>query len=164
MHQIDEGLSVSMSGPEAEGYVRAALAQIGEWGIVMPDTPPLVLDFGLGDFQNVGEIEFWIANEEAAGYCGKFLFMNTAQTCPRHMHRDKLETFFIVRGAIEMTYDKRSFTMEAGATLRAERGKEHRFTAREPSLILEVSQPSVIADNYFEDTRIPIGGNYQPSV
>ncbi|MEI6874624.1 MAG: cupin domain-containing protein, partial [Spirochaetota bacterium] len=90
--------------------------------------------------------------------CGKFLFVWPGQTCPRHMHRKKLETFFIVRGRIEMEHDGRVTTMKTGDLLRVATGTKHRFTGIEATLILEVSMPSVIEDNWFEDGRIPIGG------
>lgn len=37
----------------------------------------------------------------------------------------------------------------------------HSFTGIGPALLLEVSTPCVISDNYFENTAIPIGGNYR---
>jgi N-acetylneuraminate synthase len=125
----------------------------------MPAVEPLVLDFGLGDFDKVGLIEYWIANEEAAGYCGKFLFVLDGQTCPKHHHKAKLETFFIVKGQVEMEYDGRVRTMNPGDTLRVECGKPHRFTGRGPALLIEVSKPCIIDDNHFADPRIPIGSN-----
>jgi len=54
--------------------------------------------------------------------------------------------------------------MSAGDVLRVEVGKDHRFTGLGPCLLLEVSKPSIIADNYFENTNIPIGGNYRNSL
>ncbi len=127
----------------------------------MPNVEPLVLDFGLGNFQKIGEIEFWIANENDAGYCGKFLFVNKGQTCPKHMHAEKLETFYIVKGRVKMFYDGEEYEMAAGDVLRVEVGKLHSFFGIESSLLLEVSKPSIITDNYFENTDIPIGGNYK---
>ena len=43
-------------------------AKMKEWGIAMPPAQPLVMDFGLEDFNKVGLIEYWIANEVDAGY------------------------------------------------------------------------------------------------
>jgi len=68
-------------------------ASIGGWGLTMPGAEPLALDFGLGRFDEIGEIEFWVANEETCGYCGKFLFVAGGQTCPYHKHHKKHETF-----------------------------------------------------------------------
>ncbi len=159
MDQLEKGLSLSMTGAAREAALERFLALLGTWGLRMPAVEPLVLDFGLGDFQRVGLIEYWIANEEAAGYCGKFLFVFDGQTCPQHYHRDKLETFYIVHGAVEMEYDGVVRTMVAGDTLRVECGKTHRFTGHGPALLLEVSRPSIVDDNYFSDDRVPYGGN-----
>ena len=75
MEELEKGLDISMSGAAAKAAVDRALAQISSWGLTMPEVEPLVLDFGLGRFDRIGEIEFWIANEVDAGYCGKFLFV-----------------------------------------------------------------------------------------
>ena len=160
MDELNKGLEISVKGEKAVDALASAHDQMKKWDIVMPDVEPLVLDFGLGDFRKIGEIEFWIANENEAGYCGKFLFVLKDQTCPKHMHKEKLETFFIVKGRLMMTYDDDEREMRAGDVLRVYTGKHHSFTGIEPSLLLEISKPSIIADNYFENTRIPIGGNY----
>ena len=52
--------------------------------------------------------------------------------------------------------------MSGGDVLRVETGAMHSFTGIEPTLLLEVSKPSIIDDNFFENTDIPIGGNYRP--
>lgn len=161
MDELKKGLSVSLHGAEAEEAADRARRQAREWGLELPDTEPLVLDFGLGSFEETGEVEFWIANEAEAGYCGKFLFLFEGQTCPKHMHKEKLETFFILRGRVRMEYEGKTLTMKTGDTLRMETGTYHTFTGLEPTLLLEVSNPSIIDDNYFGDTRIPIGGNYE---
>jgi mannose-6-phosphate isomerase-like protein (cupin superfamily) len=157
MDQLDRGLRQSIAGPIRARALKRFGELLKEWGLRMPSVEPLVLDFGMGDFQRIGLIEYWIANEEAAGYCGKFLFVLDGQTCPLHYHRNKLETFFIVRGEVEMEYQGAVWTMSAGDTLRVECGKAHRFTGLGPALLLEVSLPSIIDDNYFVDARIPFG-------
>jgi quercetin dioxygenase-like cupin family protein len=159
MEELDKGQAVGLRGREAKKIVARVRRQIEAWGLAMPATEPLVFDFGLGDFANTGEVEFWIANEVEAGYCGKFLFVFAGQTCPSHHHRDKLETFFLVRGRLRVTYDGSERILRAGDTLRVETGRKHSFTGIEASLLLEVSKPSIIADNYFENPDIPIGGN-----
>lgn len=160
MDQLREGLAIAMQPEQAAPYLEAAQKQISDWGLTMPHVDPLVMDFGLRQFSEIGEIEFWITNEEEAGYCGKYLYMAKGQTCPKHMHKDKLETFFIVKGRIEMLYAERKLNLSAGGTLLVETGNYHEFSALEPSLILEISRPSVISDNYFADPRIPFGGNF----
>ena len=162
MEELDRALDISLQGEEAERAVRRIHEQVKEWGFKLPNVDPLVLDFGLGDFDSVGEVEFWIANEVEGGYCGKFLFVFPGQSCPKHMHKVKLETFFIVRGSVEMFHHGSVRIMSTGGVLRVDVGEEHRFTGIEPTLLLEVSKPSIVGDNYFENPSIPIGGNYRP--
>jgi mannose-6-phosphate isomerase-like protein (cupin superfamily) len=159
MDELDKGLDVAIHGEKAERATLRALRQVESWGLKLPDVAPLVLDFGLGDFDRIGEVEFWIANEAAAGYCGKFIFVWTGQTCPKHMHKDKLETFFIVKGRVEMDHDGKVAGLKTGDVLRVPTGTYHRFTGLEPTLLLEVSKPTIIIDNHFEDERITIGRN-----
>ena len=90
-------------GEEREEALRKYKEIIESWGIRMPEVKPQVLDLGLGDFYKVGLIEYWIANNEKEGYCGKFLFVFDSQACPYHHHNFKHETFFILKGKIGKT-------------------------------------------------------------
>ena len=49
--------------------------------------------------------------------------------------------------------------MNPGDVLRVAPSVVHSFTGVGPALLLEVSTPCIIEDNYFEDRNIPIGGN-----
>jgi N-acetylneuraminate synthase len=161
MDELKKGLLISLHGKRSNEIIKKVHKIVRQWGLRLPDVDPLVLDFGLGRFNEIGEVEFWIANEKEAGYCGKFLFLFEGQRCPNHMHKVKLETFFVVKGQIEMIYNGKTIVLKAGDTLRMETGVYHGFLALEPVLLLEVSRPSLIDDNYFENTLIPIGGNYK---
>ena len=163
MEELAKGLSISLAGAEREAALRRIQPHITRWGIAVPPVEPLVLDFGLGDFNRTGLIEYWIANENAAGYCGKYLFVFEGQTCPRHRHRLKHETFFLVEGRLEVEYDGDIRLLHRGETLTIKPGRYHRFTGLEPSLLLELSMPCVIADNDFENRAIPIGSGFRPA-
>lgn len=162
MDELDIGLKISVTGPLRDEALAACARQLKAWDVAMPPVEPLVLDFGLRDFYRTGLIEYWVANEIEAGYCGKFLFLFDGQTCPMHHHREKLETFYIHRGVVRMQYRGREWDMQPGEVLRVETGHPHQFRGVGPALILEVSKPCVIADNYFANPQIPIGGNYRP--
>lgn len=163
MDQLEQGQGISVTGALRRDALERSSAQISQWNLAMPNIDPLVFDFGLGDFDRIGEVEYWIANEVEAGYCGKFLFLFQGQMCPEHYHRMKLETFFIQRGQVRMNCDGKSWVMQEGDVWRMAPGVKHSFASEGgPALILEVSKPCIIADNYFTDTRIPIGSNYQP--
>ena len=161
MDELDSGQQISVTGTVREEALAACARQLRAWDVAMPPVEPLVLDFGLGDFYRTGLIEYWIANEIEAGYCGKFLFLFDGQTCPLHHHRTKLETFYIQRGTARMQYGGREWDMVPGKVLRVETNHPHQFCGIGPVLILEVSKPCIIADNFFTDRRIPIGGNYR---
>ena len=160
MQELDKAFSIAAS----EEISRRALAgfhkQLAAWEIVMPQVDPLVLDFGLDDFHQYGLIEYWICNEVEAGYCGKYLFVFDGQYCPMHRHRHKAETFFVARGTLEVTVDGKVGTLKEGETLFIPPWTPHQFCGVGPALLLEISAPCHVDDNYFEDPRIPIGGNY----
>jgi D-lyxose ketol-isomerase len=161
MNELDRALDIALKGPEAERALGDFRRQIAAWNVALPPVEPLVLDFGLGDFRRVGLIEYWIANEAAAGYCGKYLFVFDGQTCPLHRHRVKHETFFIVKGRVAMEYNGRRLELGEGGVLAVEPWKFHSFTGVGPALLLELSMPCQVDDNYFDNPDIPIGGNYR---
>ena len=145
---------VELQGPEREQALSAIGEQLSTWGLSMPEVSPLPLHFGLNRFTEIGETEYWIANEEEHGYCGKFLFVFDGQTCPHHYHQMKHETFFVVKGSIRMRLDEGERVMREGDLLPMAPGTAHSFTGIGPALILEVSKPSVLQDNFFEDKNI----------
>ncbi len=160
MKELDKALSIALKGAKAARALARFRRQMKTWKTALPPVAPLVLDFGLGEFEKTGLIECWIANEPKAGYCGKYLFVFDGQTCPMHRHRRKHETFFIVKGRVAMTYDGKRRVMNEGEVLPVKNWKFHSFTGIGPALVLEVSMPCEVDDNYFEDPAIPIGGNY----
>lgn len=162
MEGLSEVLDHSLKGKEAIEITQKIQVQIEEWGLALPEVEPLILDFGLGKFDEIGETEYWIANEVEGGYCGKFMFMFKGQTCPSHHHKEKLETFFIVKGKVRMEYEDEVRILNPGDVLLINVGKYHRFSAMETSLILEVSKPCIGGDSHFKNSAIPYGENYRP--
>lgn len=156
MHTMNDSelQDAMLSGSEREAALEECRKQIAAWGLNMPDVEPLPLHFGLNDFRNTGEIEFWIANETDAGYCGKFIFVFDGQTCPYHHHNVKHETFFIVKGRMKMIINGQERIMEQGDTLAVPTGTDHSFTGLGNALLLEVSMPSTTRDSFFADKRI----------
>ena len=141
-------------GEERDAALAEMKRRLDAWGLVMPEVEPLVTQFGLNRFRDVGLIEYWVANEEEAGYCGKFLFVFDGQACPLHRHAVKHETFFVVKGEVKMTVDGGERRLRAGDTLVMPAGQGHTFTGVGPALLLEVSMPSRLEDNFFADKRI----------
>ncbi len=157
MDELDKALAEGITGELRDEAIAAFNTQLDEWGLAMPPVEPIVCDCGLGEFYNVGLIECWVANELAAGYCGKFLFVFDGQACPLHHHRTKTETFFIVKGQVRMMFDGRERMMGPGEVLKVPVGADHAFTGDGPALLLEVSMPCEVTDNVFADDRITKG-------
>jgi D-lyxose ketol-isomerase len=161
MEELDKALGIALKGPPAQRALADCARQIAAWGVALPPVAPLVLDFGLGDFARTGLIEYWIANEVAAGYCGKYLFVFDGQTCPLHCHRVKHETFLVVQGRVRMVHEDAVREMGPGEILPVAPGTRHSFTGVGPALLLELSMPCAVDDNYFDNPGIPIGGNWR---
>lgn len=159
MSDIDWTNDFELQGQARADAISAALDTIAGWGLVMPDFNPMPLHFGLHDWDNIGETEWWIVNDTTNNYCGKFLFLFDGQRCPEHHHKIKDETFYIVRGDVEMTIDGNSTILHPGDVLQVSPGQRHTFAAHGgPCLVLEVSLPSISGDNIFVDTRIGNNG------
>ena len=147
-----------ITGEKRKQALKQCRDTIKGWGLTMPDVEPLALDFGLGRFDETGEIEFWVANEEEYGYCGKFLFVADGQTCPCHEHDKKHETFFVMKGKVRMTVDDEEKVLQEGDILVMLPGQRHSFTGIGPALLLEVSMPSIRNDNFFANKDIGDSG------
>ena len=145
---------LEIQGSERSEALEAIRRQIAEWGLTMPNVEPVPLHFGLGRFREIGETEFWVANERGHGYCGKFLFLFDGQTCPHHHHQVKHETFFMVRGSVSMNVAGQARVLNQGDVLAMPPGTSHSFTGVGPALVLEVSTPTLLQDNFFEDPDI----------
>jgi mannose-6-phosphate isomerase-like protein (cupin superfamily) len=157
MDELDKAIGIALKGPLAERALARQHRQMREWGITLPPGEAIVLDFGLGRFDEIGEIEHWIANEVQEGYGAKYLFVQDGQTCPIHHHNEKHETFFIVKGSVLVVLDGLERRMEEGDVLSIRQGQAHCFTGIGPALILEVGTPCLVSDNYFDDRDITIG-------
>lgn len=154
MQELAKGLDISINGPEADLAIVTFQRQMDAWGLSLPPAQPLVLDFGLGRFDQIGLIEYWIANETEAGYCGKYLFVFDGQQCPAHSHRVKHETFFVVRGCLKVRLNGQSIVLHQGEVLPISPGCVHSFKGQGSSLLLELSMPCRVSDNRFEDPQI----------
>lgn len=141
--------------PDKRKIIAKAKKIISGWGLRMPEKVKLAFDFGLGDFYRIGEVEFWVANETNEGYCGKFLFLFSNQTCPKHYHVEKHETFYIIKGVVFMEADVRKFKMLEGDCFTMKPGVKHTFTSvKGPALVLEVSKPCEPGDSIFQNRKI----------
>jgi mannose-6-phosphate isomerase-like protein (cupin superfamily) len=152
----DETLKqIELQDTQRNEALHACKEVLNSWNLTLPDVEPSPLHFGLNEFYNFGHIEFIIVNNMEEGYCGKFIFMFRGQTCPCHHHIKKHETFFIVKGKIEMEIENKKIIMNQGDCLSVPQNVKHKFTAIEgDALLLESSKPDLVNDSVFVDDRI----------
>ncbi len=154
MNEAEILAQISLQGAEREKTLQKIHQTVASWGLKLPDVAPDPLHFGYNDFYNIGETEFNINNNVEQGYCGKFMFMFAGQTCPMHFHRKKHETFFIVKGKVDMELAGKKYILNQGDRLIVDQFAKHQFTALEDSLILESSKPDLVDDSIFDDQKI----------
>lgn len=108
-------------------------------------TYPVVHKKGWGE-------EVWIANHEK--YCGKILRFNKGAQFSMHYHMLKHETFYVLKGKLELRcYDLSDATehdgeIVAGDAIVIPPGNPHQLRALEDSEILEISTQHFESDSY----------------
>jgi quercetin dioxygenase-like cupin family protein len=98
--------------------------------------------------------EIWIANTLL--YCGKILVLNEGKRCSIHYHKLKDETFYILKGKVEMRIWQLNeypdnggrFVMNPSEVLHVPPTLVHQFLGLEDSEILEVSTQHFEEDSY----------------
>jgi ADP-L-glycero-D-manno-heptose 6-epimerase len=89
--------------------------------------------------------EEWIVNRD---YCGKKLTLNKGFRCSMHYHKNKDETFYILKGKVLMETDKETKIMAEEDSILIEPNTKHRFTGLENSEIMEFSTHHEDEDSY----------------
>jgi len=89
--------------------------------------------------------EIWLANNDPNDYCGKILHINAGQTTSMHYHMDKHETFYVLKGSLELELldtrdgEKQLVCLEEGDGYEIERGQPHQLGASIDTDIIEIS-------------------------
>jgi len=90
--------------------------------------------------------EEWIVNNPV--YCGKFLYLTKGKRCSLHYHKNKDETFYVLRGKVLMEVDDREKIMKKGDIQHITPLTKHRFSGLENSVIIEFSTHHEDSDSY----------------
>ena len=92
--------------------------------------------------------EIWIVNRD---YCGKKLILNKGYRCSMHHHKNKDETFYILKGKVLMETDNKKQIMTEGDSIIIAPNTKHRFTGLENSEIIEFSTHHEDEDSYRDE-------------
>ncbi len=92
--------------------------------------------------------EQWIVNRD---YCGKRLILNKGYRCSMHYHKNKDETFYILKGKVLMEIENKKHIMIQGDSILITPNAKHRFTGLEDSEIMEFSTHHEDSDSYRDE-------------
>lgn len=92
--------------------------------------------------------EIWIVNKD---YCGKKLILKKGFRCSMHYHKNKDETFYILKGRVLMEADNKKQIMTEGDSIMITPNTKHRFTGLENSEIIEFSTHHEDEDSYRDE-------------
>lgn len=94
--------------------------------------------------------EEWLANTEK--YCGKILTLNPGFICSYHYHKNKDETFYVLKGKVYLELDSQKIILNKGESIRIMPGQKHRFASLEKvSKMIEISTHHEESDSYRDN-------------
>ena len=94
--------------------------------------------------------EEWLANTDK--YCGKILVLKPGFICSYHYHKNKDETFYILKGLVYLQVEGKDVILKKGESIRITPGKKHQFASLSGvSKIIEISTHHEEEDSYREN-------------
>ncbi len=93
--------------------------------------------------------EIWMVNTNL--YCGKILYITPGKMSSIHHHKNKDETFYVLKGRIFIEVDGVKKVFEEGGSLRIIPNIKHRFGGLgEENIMVEISTHHEDEDSYRE--------------
>ena len=98
-----------------------------------------------------GHEYIWATNDK---YCGKFMRFKTGAKFSMHFHANKDETWYVLNGKFEVRYIQtkdasiQTQILNEGDTWKNEPLEPHQLICIEEGVIIEVSTPDSVEDNY----------------
>lgn len=98
-----------------------------------------------------GQELIWATNDK---YCGKLLKFNSGSKFSMHFHAEKDESWYVLSGKFKLktidtkTADLHEKILDVGETVRIFPLQPHQLICIEEGVIIEVSTPDSVEDNY----------------
>lgn len=106
---------------------------------------------GVENFAKMGAVFINIVNRS---YCKSYVIMLPNQRYPKHFHKIKTESFYILYGTLNVKLDGELYRLNAGQMLHIERGQDHEFWAETEVVFEEISTLYMPNDSFYIDTDI----------
>lgn len=110
---------------------------------------------GILNFRKVGTVLIEVVNRS---YAKKILVQLPGQSHPLHMHKLKEETFVVLSGGIDLTMDRRTYSLKPGDKITVLPGVWHEFNSAEGCILEEISTTAISGDSVYRDPKINIMG------
>lgn len=139
------------------GYIQnitnSVVAMLNSYGVAYPKHSKLEIShhYGLEHFYNTGLAMITLINGK---YCKKLLVILPGQTCPRHVHQVKDETFFILGGEVEITIDGEYGYYNRGDMINVPPKTVHGLSSAHGAVIEEISSTHNASDSTYIDHEI----------
>lgn len=131
-------------------YVDQIMEMIRKSNVVIPvnSTCELSHHYGIEKFHETGVAMINCINRE---YCKKILVVLPGQSHPKHLHKQKEETFTVLYGELETDCDGKVSVVRPGESMVVERGVNHSFRSDTGCVFEEISTTHFKDDSYYEE-------------
>lgn len=106
---------------------------------------------GVENFIKTGAVFINIVNRS---YCKSYVIMLHGQRYPKHYHKIKVESFYILYGILNVKLDDKVYRLNAGEMLHIDRGQDHEFWSEAEVVFEEISTLYTINDSFYADSEI----------
>lgn len=134
-------------------FLNKALMILYKANIVFPKVATISIYHHLGEkqFEKTGAVFINIVNRE---YCKSYVIMLPNQRYPKHYHKIKMESFYILYGTLWIEVNGVIHYLKAGEMLHIERGEDHSFWSDEGVVFEEISTNYMKNDSFYLDDEI----------
>lgn len=134
-------------------YVQDVLSVLEKANIVFPAkaTVNVYHHCGVEYFTKMGAVFINIVNRS---YCKSYVIMIPGQKYPKHYHKIKTESFYVLYGTLNVRLNDKMYQLKAGEMLHIERGQDHEFWTDTEVVFEEISTPYMPNDSFYADPNI----------
>jgi quercetin dioxygenase-like cupin family protein len=129
-----------------------------EGRIVLPPRVEVEISthYGIEQFDQWGAVLVKVLNR---AYSKMLIVMFPGQSYPRHFHRQKEESFHLLRGDLNVEVEGVRREMKAGDLLSVLPGVRHSFQTKNGAIIEEIATTYLNGDSVYEDETINRNAN-----
>lgn len=106
---------------------------------------------GMENFTQIGAVFINIVNRS---YCKSYVIMLPGQRYPKHYHKIKVESFYVLYGTLSVKLNDKVYRLSAGEMLNIDRGQDHEFWSETEVVFEEISTLYTSNDSFYANPDI----------